>query len=110
MTMHAEELKAIRTGLSMTQQAFADAVGLSRKAINEMERSRAPIERRTELGARFLSTCGHSNTMFAMALKCRRAAAGEDSIDAHEFEQIAEWLESHAALPRDWAWDDSASS
>lgn len=46
--MQADDLKAIRAGLGMSQQAFADALGMSRKAVNEMENGKAAIEARTE--------------------------------------------------------------
>ena len=56
--MQPDELKAIRAALGFTQQAFADALGMSRKAVNEMELGKALIERRTELAARYLALVG----------------------------------------------------
>ena len=53
--MQPDEMKAIRVGLGLTQQAFAEALGMSRKAVNEMELGKSAIERRTELAARFLA-------------------------------------------------------
>lgn len=47
-------MKAIRKGLGMSQGAFGEALGMSRKAINEMEGGKAGIERRTELAARYV--------------------------------------------------------
>lgn len=55
MTMQGTELRALRQQLGMTQEAFAQALGMSRKAVNEMEADKAPIERRTELAARYLA-------------------------------------------------------
>jgi DNA-binding XRE family transcriptional regulator len=54
MAMQGDELKTIRVELGLTQQQFADAIGMSRKAVNVMEGG-APIERRTELAARYLA-------------------------------------------------------
>lgn len=54
MAMQGEEMKAIRKGLGMSQGAFGEALGMSRKAINEMEGGKAGIERRTELAARYV--------------------------------------------------------
>lgn len=48
MTMQADELKQIRTWLGMSQEAFAEALGMSRKTVNEMETGKAAIEPRTE--------------------------------------------------------------
>ncbi len=53
--MQPEELKAIRKVLGLTQHAFATELGMSRKAVGEMEGGKAPIERRTELAARYLA-------------------------------------------------------
>lgn len=47
--MTPDELKNIRKGLGWTQQQLADALGMSRKAIVEMEGDKAPIEQRTAL-------------------------------------------------------------
>jgi DNA-binding XRE family transcriptional regulator len=50
--MQAGELKAIRNELGWTQQQMADELGMSRKAIVEMETGKASIEARTSLAAR----------------------------------------------------------
>jgi len=55
MTMQGEALRALRGGLGLSQDAFGRAIGMSRKAINEMEAGKAPIERRTELAALYLA-------------------------------------------------------
>ena len=52
--MQPADLKAIRDALGMSQQQMADALGMSRKAITEMESGKARIEVRTGLAARFL--------------------------------------------------------
>jgi DNA-binding XRE family transcriptional regulator len=54
MTMQPDEMKAIRKRLGMTQADFGEAIGMSRKAVNEMEAGKAVIERRTELAVRYL--------------------------------------------------------
>lgn len=53
--MQPDELKALRAGLGWTQQQMADGLGMSRKAIVEMEGGKAPIEKRTALAARYLA-------------------------------------------------------
>lgn len=53
--MTNDELKSTRARLRLSQDAFARAIGMSRKAINEMEAGKAPIERRTELAALYLA-------------------------------------------------------
>lgn len=50
--MQAAELKAIRNEMRWTQQQMADEVGMSRKAVVEMETAKATIERRTALAVR----------------------------------------------------------
>ena len=55
MAMQASELKAIRKELGLTQDALADALGLSRVMIGLMERGEAAIERRTELAVHYLA-------------------------------------------------------
>ena len=52
--MQPDTLKRIRTELGLSQEAFGRALGMSRKAINEMEQGKAPIERRTMLAAFYL--------------------------------------------------------
>jgi len=53
--MQADELRDLRKALGLSQQELADTIGMSRKAISEMERAAAPIERRTELSMRYLA-------------------------------------------------------
>lgn len=102
MAMQGDELKAVRTKLGMTQDAFAEAMGMTRVFIGMMERGDRPISPETERKARFLRTCGDSNTIFNMALRCQRAARNEDRLDSDDLEQIAEWLLQLAPLPKDW--------
>ena len=64
MTMQPPDLKAFRDALGMSQQQMADALGMSRKAINEMEGGKARIELRT-----------------ALAVRCLRAQRAIDRID-----------------------------
>lgn len=56
--MQGEELKAMRKALGMNQQELADAIGMSRKAIGEMERGTAPIEKRTGMAVQLLVLTG----------------------------------------------------
>ena len=53
MTMQPADLKALRDALGWSQQELADAIGMSRKAINEMESGKAKLEQRTALAAIF---------------------------------------------------------
>ena len=52
--MQGDELRAMRKALGMSQQELADAIGMSRKAVGEMERGDAPIEKRTGMAVRLL--------------------------------------------------------
>lgn len=52
--MQGSELKTIRHGLGLSQESFANAIGMSRKMVHEMEAGKAAIERRTALAACFL--------------------------------------------------------
>lgn len=47
--MTSADVREIRRSLGLTQQRMADALGLSRKTINEIEGGKAPIERITML-------------------------------------------------------------
>jgi transcriptional regulator with XRE-family HTH domain len=55
MTMQPDELRELRKSLNWTQADMATAMGISRKAVNEMEGREDPIDRRTELAALFLA-------------------------------------------------------
>lgn len=52
--MQGEELKAIRKALGLTQAKFAEELGITGVFVGLMERDERPIERRTELAARYL--------------------------------------------------------
>lgn len=54
--MTAEDFKAARSKLGMTQQELADMIGLTRSTLSHMERGSERIARRTELAVRFLMT------------------------------------------------------
>ena len=45
--MQGNDLRALRKSAKLTQGALADAIGMSRKTVNEMELDKAPIEKRT---------------------------------------------------------------
>lgn len=47
-------LKDLRTLAGASQAKVAEAVGLSRETVNQMEGGRAPVEKRTELAIRHL--------------------------------------------------------
>lgn len=55
MTMQADDLKALRRNLGMTQAELAAELGLSMNFVSMMERGEKPIERRTELAVRYLA-------------------------------------------------------
>lgn len=52
--MQGNDLKALRQSARLTQGALAEAIGMSRKTVNEMELDKAPIEKRTELAVRYV--------------------------------------------------------
>lgn len=52
--MQGEDLKEIRRELGLSQEAFAEALGMTATFIGMMERDERPIERRTALAARQL--------------------------------------------------------
>lgn len=52
--MQGDELKALRQKAKMTQAEFAEAMGLTGTFIGLMERGEKPIEKRTELAARWI--------------------------------------------------------
>ena len=52
--MTGEQLRAIRKALGWTTEKLAGALGMSRAFVGEMERNKRPIERRTELAARYI--------------------------------------------------------
>jgi DNA-binding XRE family transcriptional regulator len=52
--MQPDELKALRKDAGWTQDEMAEAIGVSRVLIGQMERGQAPIERRTELAVRYV--------------------------------------------------------
>ncbi|OJU22718.1 MAG: hypothetical protein BGN95_03890 [Sphingomonas sp. 66-10] len=52
--MQGNDLRALRKSAKLTQGALADAIGMSRKTVNEMELDKAPIEKRTELAVRYV--------------------------------------------------------
>lgn len=53
--MQAEELRELRKSVGWTQDHLAEAIGVSRVLIGQMERGQAPIERRTELAVRYVT-------------------------------------------------------
>lgn len=56
MMMQPDDLKAIRKALDMTQAEFGEAMGVSRKLINDLEAGRVPVDKRTELAAKYLGS------------------------------------------------------
>ncbi len=54
--MQGSEMKDARRVLGLTQDKFAEALGMSRKAINQMEVGKASIDLRTDLATRYLLT------------------------------------------------------
>lgn len=53
--MQPEELKALRKATGLSQAQMGEEMGLSRVTIGLMERGEAPIEKRTELAARWIA-------------------------------------------------------
>jgi DNA-binding XRE family transcriptional regulator len=54
MAMQPELLKAMRDHAGMSQGDLANAIGMSRGTISDMENGKAPIELRTELAVRYV--------------------------------------------------------
>jgi transcriptional regulator with XRE-family HTH domain len=61
-TMQGSELKAIRETLGWGQRRFAEEIGMTQTYISQMEQGKKPIERRTELAARYLALKGSEDT------------------------------------------------
>lgn len=58
MTMQGEQLRSIRKDLGWTIAEMAKQLGMSETYVGQMKRGQKPIERRTELAARYLAlTC-----------------------------------------------------
>jgi len=53
--MQPEELKALRKSVGWSQAEMAEAIGMSRVLIGQMERGQAPIEKRTGLAVRYVT-------------------------------------------------------
>lgn len=53
--MRGEELRSLRKGLGWTLAKLAEQLGMSETYVGQMERDQKPIERRTELAARYLA-------------------------------------------------------
>lgn len=64
--MQPDDLKAVRTFLGWTQQRMADELGLSRKAVVEMEAGKAPIEKRTVLSVMYLELMARAEEQVVM--------------------------------------------
>lgn len=59
--MQGSELKAIREALGWGQRKFAEEIGMTQTYIGLMERGEKPIEKRTELAARYLAMLGEKD-------------------------------------------------
>lgn len=46
-------MKAMRQDLGLSQADFAEAIGVSRVLVGQMERDQAPIEKRTAMAAKY---------------------------------------------------------
>ena len=83
IVMQPEDMKAARKSLGWTQQQLADALGMSRKAIVEMEGGKAPIEKRTELAARWI-TKSNSARVIELLVEAVRATPPEQIPEIRE--------------------------
>lgn len=52
--MQPDELKELRKSVGWSQAEMAEAIGMSRVLIGQMERGQAPIEKRTGLAVRYV--------------------------------------------------------
>lgn len=54
--MDAEELRSLRKRAGMSQAELAEHIGMARETISQMERGSAPIEKRTALAIRWITS------------------------------------------------------
>ena len=64
--MQPDDLKAVRAFLGWTQQRMAEELGLSRKAVVQMEAGKAPIEKRTILSVMYLELMARAEEQVVM--------------------------------------------
>jgi DNA-binding XRE family transcriptional regulator len=109
--MQGEEIKARRKEAGMSQSELADAIGMARETIGQMERGTAPIELRTALAIRHVTegnivatrsavdTHRHVATVLADIVKKGRI----DPDDVQELKQAAvDWLPGGGGEIGDW--------
>jgi transcriptional regulator with XRE-family HTH domain len=101
--MTGERLQALRKAAKMSQAELADAIGMSRETIGQMERGQAPIERRTELAVlhvcedhRRVSDLVQLIRVAATLAKQARAQAQVLRFDATDIGIAADLLEARA--------------
>lgn len=58
--MTGEEMKVLRRKAGLSQAELGAAIGMTRESIGRMERTRHPVERRTELAVRYVAEVGPS--------------------------------------------------
>lgn len=90
-TMTGEQLQALRKAAKMSQAELAEAIGMARETIGQMERGQAPIERRTALAVRHVCEDGQRvasvvqvariAAMMAEQARAQAEALGFDSTD-----------------------------
>lgn len=62
MMMQADELKAARKLMGLTQAELAEAIGMTATSIGLMERGAAPIEKRTAMAVLYLVLLARGET------------------------------------------------
>ncbi|MFQ3894628.1 helix-turn-helix transcriptional regulator [Sphingobium sp. R-7] len=113
--MQADELKAARKVMGLSQEQMAEAIGLSRVLIGQMERGQAPIEKRTALAVAAILSGGTSTQDTRSATMNDAAKArfrqfadswnDEDVVDdsgvtGADLKAIADMIEQVAIVPR----------
>jgi DNA-binding XRE family transcriptional regulator len=56
MALSADELRTLRREAGMSQSELAEAIGMARETIGQMERGKASIEQRTALAVRYVTS------------------------------------------------------
>lgn len=59
--MQPDEMKELRKSVGWSQAEMAEAIGMSRVLIGQMERGQAPIEKRTGLAVRYVVDQAHAS-------------------------------------------------
>jgi len=100
MPMTGLEMRELRKTTGLTQEHFADAIGLSRKSVNEAEAlGDQPIGRRTESAVRAITLVAKARSRL-MEIADQHRAAGDDA-EAELYRYAANLLRGSFATDED---------